>query len=259
MKRVVGAIAILLLAATAAPQTNPAPAEVGVDEHLGRRLPVDLVFHDEQNRPVRLGDLIQRPTFLTLVYYECPGICTPLLNGLVAVLDRPDYEPGRDYSVVTISFDETETSDLARRKHDNLLRTFHRAFPPDAWRFLTGDSASIAALTDAVGFRFQRQGRQFSHPAVLTILAPDGMITRYLYGITFLPFDVKMALTEASSGRVGPTVRRALLFCYSYDPQAQKYVFNFVKVAGTLFLVGVVIFGTWLGVSSRRQRRRAAA
>lgn len=242
--------------ATAAPDTPiPTDSEVGVDEHLGLQIPLELTFLDEEGRPIALGSLIDRPTILTLVYYRCPSICTPLLNGLVDVLERTDLVPGRDYRIVTISFDETETPDLAARKRMNFLKAFHEPFPPEHWRFLCGDKASIDAIADAVGFRFKRTGVDFIHPGVLTILTSQGKVARYLHGITFLPFDVKMALLEASQGRSGPTINRALLYCYSYDPDGKRYVFNVLRVAGTLIMAFAAIFVLWLVITTRRSRR----
>jgi protein SCO1 len=243
-----------------APQQAPEPeaeptSEVGVDEHLGRQLPLDLTFMDEDGHPVRLGDLIDRPTILTLVYYRCASICTPLLNGLVDVIERGDLVQDRTYRIVTISFDETETPDLAARKKMNFLKAFHEPFPPESWRFLTGDKVAIDQITDAVGFRFQRLGKEFNHPAVITILTPQGKIARYLYGITFLPFDVKLALNEAAQGKSGPTINRVLYYCYSYDPDGRRYVFNILKVAGIGIMMFAAVFVVWLGGSTRRARR----
>jgi protein SCO1 len=229
--------------------------EVGVDEHLGAYLPLDLTFQDEQGDTVALSEIIDKPTILTLVYYRCPGICSPLLSGVVDVLEKIELEPGVDYEVLTISFDPTEDPGLAVRKKENFLRGFHEPFPQDAWRWMVGDSAAIATLTDAVGFRYKPRGIDFDHPGVLTILSADGKIVRYLNGITFLPFDVKMALMEAAEGKVGPTINRILLYCFSYEREGGKYVFNLLKVTGTLFMVFAVAFATFLVISSRSSRK----
>lgn len=234
---------------------SEARTEVGVDEHLGRMLPLDLTLIDEDGRPVALREIVDRPTILTLVYYRCPGICSPLLSGLVDTLDRLDLEPGVDYEVLTISFDPTETPDLAKRKRVNHLAALNKPFPATAWSWMTGDSASIAAITDAVGFRYQRAGKDFTHPGVLTILAPDGKIARYLYGITFLPFDVKLALVEAAAGRTGPSINRLLYYCFSYDPDGKRYAFNILKVAGIVILFFAAALALFLVLTSRRGRR----
>lgn len=232
-----------------------ARTEVGVDEHLGAYLPLDLTFLDEEGRSIALREVVDRPTILTLVYYRCPGICSPLLTGLVDTLDRLDLEPGADYEVLTISFDPTETPDLAKRKRVNHLAAFHKPFPAEAWTWMTGDSASVAAITEAVGFRYQRAGKDFTHPGVLTILAPDGKIARYLYGITFLPFDVKLALVEAAEGRTGPSINRLLYYCFSYDPDGKRYAFNIIKVAGIVILFFAAALALFLVLTGRRARR----
>lgn len=229
--------------------------EVGVDEKLGQKIPLDVVFNDEAGKPVPLRALVTKPTLLLLVYYECPNICNPLMNGLAETLDRTDIAPGGDYQVITVSFDETETPALAARKKENYLKSFSRPFPPAAWRFLTGDKKSIAAVTDAVGFRFQRTGRDFNHAGVITVLAADGKIIRYLHGITFLPFDIKMSLIEASKGQTMPPLNRVLAFCYSYDPEGRKYAFNFLKLTGLVVGALIALFVAWLVITTKRQRK----
>lgn len=253
------ALGAMLLASPllACAQAPSAPPGVGVDEHLGQHLPLELSFHDADGDTLRLGEIIDRPTILTLVYYRCPGICSPLLSGLVDVLGKLDLEAGVDYEVLTISFDPTETPDLARRKRANHLQTLQEQFPQGAWRWMTGDSAAIARLTNAVGFRYQRAGKDFTHPGLLTILSPAGKIVRYLYGITFLPFDLKLAVMEAAEGKVGPTISRVLLFCFSYDPEGQTYVFNILKVTGLLIMLFAAAFVLYLIISSRRARRES--
>jgi protein SCO1/2 len=233
----------------------PAAPSVGIDEKLGQRIPLDTIFNDEAGKPVPLRALVTKPTLLLLVYYECPNICNPLMNSLVETLNRTEIEPLRDFQVLTISFDETETPALAARKKDNYLKSFQRPFPPEAWRFLTGDKKSIDAVTDAVGFRFARTGRDFNHPGVITVLAPDGKIIRYLHGITFMPFDLKMSLIEASKGQTMPALNRVLAFCYSYDPEGRKYAFNFLKVAGVSMFTFIGLFVAWLVVTTKRRRQ----
>jgi protein SCO1/2 len=249
----IGLCLVLSLAASA--QAPDPPPGVGVDEHLGEILPLELTFYDADGDTLSLAQIIDRPTILTLVYYRCPGICSPLLSGLVDVLEKLDLEPGVEYQVLTISFDPTEPPDLAARKRENHLAAFREPFPRAAWRWMSGDSASIARLTDAVGFRYQRVGKDFTHPGLLTVLSPRGKIARYLYGITFLPFDLKLAVMEAAEGRVGPTISRVLLYCFSYDPDGQTYVFNILKVTGTLIMIFAAAFVAWLIISSRRARR----
>jgi protein SCO1/2 len=229
-----------VLAALALGAASGAHAQ-GLDERLGQRVPLELTLRDEQGAAVRLGDLVDRPTILALVYFRCAGICSPLLNGLGNVVERTGLTPGRDFRVLTVSFDDRDTPTLADTKRTNYLAGLSKGFPPGAWRFLTGDAAATKRLADAVGFRFRREGEDFIHPAVLTILAPDGKITRYLYGISFLPFDLRMAVAEASEGRAVPTAARILQLCYSYDPGGRRYFLDLTRLAGIGTLVGVVL------------------
>ena len=204
---------------------------------------------------MRLGDLVDRPTLLALVYFRCAGICTPLLNGLTDVVERTGFRAGRDFRVLTVSFDDRDTPALAASKKRNYLAGLSKDFPADGWRFLTGDAAATQRLADAVGFGFRRQGEDFLHPAVLTVLAPDGKITRYLHGISFLPFDVKMALVEASEGREVPTASRVLRLCYGYDPTTRRYYLDGTRLAGIAILLAVGAFGAVTIVRSRRRGR----
>ena len=246
-------ISLLWVPLPAAAQAGP----VGVEEHLGAILPAELILIDETGAPVRLGDLVDRPTALALVYYRCPSICGPLMNGMVDAFDSLDEIPGKDYRLISVSFDDREKPDLAARKRENFLKAFerHTPFPPEGWRFLTADTETIRILTEAVGFNYQRAGEDFNHPAVLTILSPQRKIVRYLYGIAFLPFDLKMALTEAAEGRTGPSIRTVLLYCFSYDAGAKKYTLNLLRVTATLTLVFLAVFALYLVISTRRHRR----
>ena len=193
---------------------SAAPGSVGIEEHLSRKIPGEVSFIDEAGQAVSLQSLLGKPTILALVYYECPGICTPLLNNLVDTLDRSDLTAGKDYQVLTISFDPKDTPTLAAKKKANYLKQSHRSIPPDAFRFLTGDQAAIDKITEAVGFHYTVTGKDFNHPGVLTILSPDGKVMRYLYGVNFMPFDIKMAVIEASQSQPMPSINRALAFCY---------------------------------------------
>ncbi|HPR64486.1 MAG TPA: SCO family protein [Thermoanaerobaculia bacterium] len=230
--------------------------EVGIVEKLGDTIPLDATFFDESGNEVKLKEIIDKPTILSLVFYNCPGICGPLLNGESDVFDKVTLEPGKDFQLVTISFDPKDTPDLAEKKKANYLKTFTRPFPPEGWRFLTGTEENIHRVTDAVGFYYKKDGDNYLHAAALIALSPDGKIVRYIYGISFLPFDMKMAITEASEGRVGPTISRVLLFCFSYDPKGKTYVFNVLKVTGSLTMVFGAMFVIWLIVTTRRHRKK---
>jgi len=239
---------IVLLKINASAEQPVTSSEIGIDERLGKHVPLDLSFSDEEGKPVTLRQLVNKPTIVSLVYYHCADICNPLLSEVVSVLDRLESEPGKDFSVLTISFDENDTPVVAAQKKNNYLTAFNKKkFPEKAWRFLTGDITNIRKFTNAVGFKFKREGAGFLHPASpLIVLSSDGKIIRYLYGIKFLPFDLKMAITEASEGRVGTTIGKALLFCYSYDPKGRKYALNILKIAGIIMLLFVITFFVYL-------------
>jgi protein SCO1/2 len=238
--------------APAAP-AQAAPAEVGLDEKLGQRIPLDLVLKAEDGSPVTLRSLVDRPTILTLNYYRCAGICTPLLAGVAEVVQRTQAEPGKDFKVVTVSFDDRDTPEIAATKRTNYLREVERPIQPEAWRFLTGDAQTTKALCDSVGFRFRREGDDFIHPGVIIFLSPDGMVTRYMYGTTFLPADLQAAVGEAARRQPTPTITKLLKICFSYDPVGRKYVFSSTKAGALLVLAGALAFVIWLV----RPRRKA--
>lgn len=246
---------IIFINTNALPEQPPGAAGVGIDEKLGEYVPLTLSFHDENGKTISLKQLIYKPTILSLVYYRCPGICNPLLSGLAEVIDRLQLEMGRDYNVLTISFDPRDTPEIAIEKKKNYLTILKKEHAEESWRFLTGDPENINKLTDAVGFKFTRDGDEFIHSAALIILSPDGRVIRYLYGITFLPFDMKMAFTEASEGRIGPTIRRALLFCYKYDPKGRRYALNITRLAGTTIIFFAMAFFAYLTITGRKRKR----
>jgi protein SCO1/2 len=227
--------------------------EVGVDERLNAQVPLDLVLKDEEGNPVKLGSLLGRPTILTLNYFRCAGICTPLLNGVVELCNKVQAEPDKDFRVITVSFDARDTPDIALRKKVNYLKQMKRPFPPTAWRFLTGDAAATKTLCDSVGFKFKAQGEDFVHAGVIVFLSPEGKVTRYMYGVSFLPADVQMALGEAAKGEAEPTVAKFLQFCYTYDPEGRRYVFSFTRVAAGVILLAAAAFVVFLVVRKRQK------
>jgi len=226
---------------------------VGIDEKLGQFVPLDLTFNDEVGNQVTLKQLIHTPTILTPVYLHCPNVCSLLLQNLGDILNRLPAEPDKEYRVISVSFDETEKPDLALQKKRTYLKMIQKSFPEDAWSFLTGDKENIGKVTDAIGFHFKRVGQDFEHPVALIILAPDGKIVRYMYGADPLPFDLKIALVEASQGRIGPTIAKVVRFCFSYDPKANKLVFNMLRVTGTVTLIFALSFVMFLLFKGRRQ------
>jgi protein SCO1/2 len=244
--------------ASAAPRP-PSTDEVAIDEKLGATVPLDLQLNDETGQKVTLKSLIDKPTVLTLNYFRCAGICTAQLNNLTRTLNEIELEPGKDFQVITVSFDPADTPEVAAGKRTNYFKLMKRPFPPLAWRFLTGDAASTKRLTDAVGFKFKRQGDMFLHPGALIILSPQGKVTRYMYGITYLPVDLQMAIDEAKSGLVRPTISKALSFCYSYDPTGHKYVINVTRVAGSVTLLATAVFAAVVLFKGRRRTERVSS
>jgi protein SCO1/2 len=229
-------------------------SRIGIDQKLGQYAPLDLTFADEDGYTVSLKQLIHRPTILVPVYLHCPNVCSLLLQNLADALNKLPAEPGKEYTVLSISFDETEKPDLALQKKKTYLKMIQKPFPEDAWRFLTGDKENIHKLTDAIGFHFKRVGEDFEHPVALIILAPDGKIIRYMYGADPLPFDLKMALVEASQGKIGPAISKVVRFCFSYDPKADKLVFNTLKVTGIVTLLFALSFIVFLLFKGKKQR-----
>ena len=217
--------------------------EIGVIEKLDTFISEDIMVIDENNQSVQLLSLIDKPTILNLVYYRCPGICSPIMESIANVVDRTDMIPGQDFQILTVSFDPTEGTELAQQKRNNYFYLINREFDPDGWRFFIADSANAKNLTEQVGFKYKKVGFDYIHTATIIVLSPQGKITRYLQGVYYLPFDVKMAVIEAAEGKSGPTISRVLAYCYSFDPAGQRYVFDITKIAGTLILFfGVVIF-----------------
>jgi protein SCO1 len=210
--------------------------EIGVEEKLGDYFPEDIYLFDQNGDTVHLRSIIDKPTVISFVYYRCPGICSPLMNGIADVIRKSDMEIGKDYQVFTISFDVREPPELAKRKKINYLTQVQKPEAANGWFFFTGDSINIAKITDAAGFRYIQTGNDFQHTAGLILSSPDGKITRYLNGTTFLPFELKMAVVEASKGQPSPTINRILQLCYSYDPKSQQYVLNIKQISGILII-----------------------
>jgi protein SCO1 len=243
-----------------APASAPLPfaaEEVGIDEKLSQRAAIDLVLKDEDGKAVPLRALIDKPTILTLVYFRCTDLCSLLLNGVVDVLNRTQSEPGKDFRVITVSFDPRDTPEAAAEKRTSYLRDLTRPFPPAAWRFLTADAATTKALADSVGFKFKRRGEEFIHAAAIIFLSPTGEVTRYMYGTTYLPADLQMAVQEAARGEARPTINKWLKICFSYDPVGRTYVLSFTKIGAAIILLGAAIFLIVLVRAGRRRNRQA--
>lgn len=227
--------------------------EVGLNEKLGKKIPLDLTFTDAEGRQVLLKDLITMPTVIVPVYYSCPNVCNFLQADLARSLPRVKLEPGQDYRVLSISFDELETPAAARAAQKTYLTAMNRPYPPEAWKFLTGEKESIRALTNAAGYHFKRQGEDFLHPVVLFVVSQEGKITRYLYGTSVLPMDLTLALTEAGEGRPGATIRKVVSFCFSFDPEKKQYVFNYLRISATVVMLTAGGFLAFLILSGRKK------
>jgi protein SCO1/2 len=254
---------LLICCSSAYAITNEADIKgVGIDEKLGSTIPLDLTFRDEQNKPVKLRDFFrdEKPVILTLNYYECPLLCTYVLNGVLDVVNKLDsLSLGRDFRIVTISFNPLETPELARKKAANYLKELKNVQPSQKdWHFLTGDEENISRITQAVGFRYKKDGDQFAHPSVVVILTPRGEISRYFYGIQYEPKDLRLALLEASQGEIGSSkiLNQILLYCYHFDPVGKRYALqalNVVKAGGvvTLLCVGGLLTYLWRNEKKR--------
>jgi protein SCO1 len=235
--------------------------EVGVRERVGTIMPLDLPLRDEQGQTVTLGQLLGRPTLLLFVYYRCPGICDPLMREVAHNLDMIELRAGSDYQVVTISFDPGETPEVAQSKKAEILATMKARRPPDAgWRFLTGPESSVAALTEAAGFkyRYDPETHSYLHATSLIFLTREGRIVRYLGGVEFVPAEIKLALIDAMTGRERSIMQQAERICYAYDPKSHRYVLQINRMI--LGVTGTLVLGLlgYLGIMRKRDRARAS-
>jgi protein SCO1/2 len=232
--------------------------EIGIDQRIGEHLPLDIPFTDETGKTVRLGDYFgKRPVILALVYYECPMLCTQVLNGLVSALGVMNFDAGREFDVVAVSFNPKEGPGLASQKKASYMERYGRPQTAGGWHFLTGSEESIRRLTSAVGFRytFDDESKQFAHGAAIQVLTPTGTLARYFYGIEFSARDIRFGLIEAADERIGTPIDDVLLLCYHYDPATGKYgaaVLGLVRVGG---IATVLTFLVFLTVSLRHERR----
>jgi protein SCO1 len=223
--------------------------EVGIDPRLNDSIPLDLSFRDEHGRPVELAQYFgSKPVILTLVYYNCPMLCTQVLNGLNRSLKEIPMNIGGDFNIVTVSIDPTERPIIAEAKQAMYTGIYGRPGAAAGWHFLTGQDAEIKRLANAVGFRYayDPDSKQFAHASVIMILTPEGRISRYFYGIQYPERDLRLGLVEASEGKIGSAVDQILLFCYHYDPHTGKYgllISRLIQLAG---LLTVLIGGGWL-------------
>ena len=245
------------------PQAKPPLLkEVGIDERMGAQVNLDLEFLAEDGSPVKLGQFFRqgRPVILNLVYYECPQLCSLILNAQVKTMTEIPWTPGNEYEIVTVSIDPRETPEQARAKKATYLASYGR--PAEGWHFLADFKGSAKMLADQIGFHYAYDQRieQFAHPAAIMVLTPEGKLARYLYGIAYQARDLRFALAEASQDRFTMAAEKVLLFCYQYDPEANRYVLfasNFMKAGGVLIILGFGWF--WLRLVRADRRRTAEA
>ncbi len=265
-----GLLVFLLLAgdlASAHAAAKEPPAifrKVGFDQRLDQQVPLDLEFVDETGKTVKLGNYFgKKPVVLVLAYYRCPMLCTLVLNGLAQAMRQIPFTIGKEFNVVTVSFDPRETPELAARKKETYVAAYGRPGAGEDWHFLTGKPASIKKLTDAVGFRYVYDAKQdqYIHTSGIMVLTPGGKISRYFYGIKYAPRDLRLGLVEASAEKIGSPVDVVLLYCAHYDPQTGKYtasILNFVRAGGVVTIVAIAGM-VWILLRRGRKKRAAGA
>jgi protein SCO1/2 len=248
-----------VVAATEPADVRPAALrEVGIDQRLGESVPLDAAFKDDHGRDVTLGDYFgEKPVVLVMTYFECPMLCTLVLNGLTKTLKTMRFEPGKEFEVVAVSFDPRDTPETAAAKKAAYVADYGRAATADGWHFLTGGPESIARVATAVGFRYRwiPEEKQFAHAAAIMVATPEGRLARYFYGVEYAGRDLRLGLVEAADRRIGSAVDAVLLFCYRYDPATGKYgaiALNLVRAGG---VATVLAIGAFMTVMLRREHR----
>jgi protein SCO1 len=231
--------------------------QIGFEEKQGQYADLSTKLVNEAGDTVLLKDVITKPTILNLVYFQCAGTCSPLMWGISKFIDGMDLKLGKDYEVVTISFDPTENIKLGINKKASYISTMKKKADANNWLFFVSDSADIAKLTRSVGFDYQKVNDQYVHPTGLIALAADGKIVRYLRGIDFLPFDIKITLVEAAKGKIGPSINRLLAVCYGYDSKGNQFVFNVTRVSAIVILFIVITIFLVLALSRIKFKKKA--
>jgi protein SCO1/2 len=231
---------------------------VGIDQRLNEQVPLDLTFKDEQGKTVRLGDyfVAGRPVILNLVYYQCPMLCTEVLNGLTSALKVIRFVPGKEFEVVTVSIDPRETPALAANKKEMYIKKLGNPEAAKGWHFLTGEQSQIAALASAVGWRYRYDAKldQFAHAAGIILITPTGKVAQYYYGVEYSAKDMRLGIVEASQNKIGSLADQVLLYCYHYDPRTGRYgatITNIIRLAG---LTTVLVLGGALVLLFRQEK-----
>jgi len=256
---------LMLVASTLNAETNKTPPGVGVTDHRNTKIPLSLQFTDEQGRTRKLAEFFdgKRPVVLAPAYYTCPRLCTYVYNGLRDAIDANMADgllPGRDFRIVSFSFNPDDRPDVAKKKSENYRSSIHSGHvAPDDWQFLTGDQSSITALTDAIGYNLKKDGADYSHPSAIIILTPDGTISRYMYGIEFPARVFRLSLVEASSGRIGGPSDSIMLFCFRYDDLTGRYTpvaWAFMRIACGLVLATLIFVIFFASRGNKMPRNR---
>jgi protein SCO1 len=277
----ISALTVFALTAAFAQPGQPAPAQpsyslqdgnlktalpgalqgVGIDQRLNAQVPLDLTFRDEAGRDVPLSSFFrpQKPVILALVYYRCPMLCTQILNGVESSLKAVSLDPGRDFEVLSVSFDPKDTSELAASKKQMYLRRYGRPNTANGWHFLSGDEPNIKALADSVGFHYKYDPKtdQYAHASGIMILTPDGHISKYFYGVEYAARDLRLGLVEASQDKIGNPVDQILLFCYHYDPATGKYGAMTMNILRAFAAGFTLLCGAFMLIAFRRDSRRS--
>jgi protein SCO1/2 len=239
----------------------PVLKDVGIDQLLDNQVPLDLEFRDEAGRTVKLAEYFKdKPVVLSLVYYNCPRLCTQILNGLLGSLMTLPMKPGNEFVNLTVSFDPSETPELASAKKAEYLARYNRPGAEAGWHFLTGDEAAIKALTKSVGFRYiwDPVTKQYAHASGIMILTPQGKVSRYLYGIEYAPRDLRFAVIDASAGKVGSLADQIILYCYMYDPDRGTYSLVVMRVLRIFAVLTLGVLVTLFIYLRRKEKQRAA-
>jgi protein SCO1/2 len=241
----------------------PALRDVKIEQRLSEQVPLDLQFKDESGRTVQLREYFNgtRPVILSLVFYKCPMLCNQILTGLLGSLRAQSFTVGKEFEVVTVSFDPRETPEDAAEKKESFISRYNRPGAEKGWHFLVGDPENIRRLTDAVGFRYgyDEKTNQFAHASGIMVLTPEGKLSRYFYGIEYDGRDLRLGLVEASNNKIGSLADQLLLYCYHYDPATGRYgpiVMNIMRLASVATIVGIV--GLVLILRRRKGRERRA-
>jgi len=275
VKIVVGAAMAILLSVSAfgqgmtqgvmSPPANVRPPglkNVGIEQHLDDQIPPDLSFRDESGKSVRLGDYFgKKPMILNLVYYQCPMLCGEVLSGLESALRVLKFDVGKEFDVLTVSFDPRETPDMATKKKAEFLKRYGRPGAADGWHFLTGPQESIDALTKAAGFQYQYDPKtgQFAHATAIMVLTPEGKVAQYYYGVEYAPKDLRLGLIQASQNKIGTLADQVLLYCYHYDPTTGKYGAVISRVLQLSGLATILVLGVLMTVLIRSGRQDSHA